>query len=112
MLLLAFDAEAPVGCVALRALEAPNIGEMKRLFVRPEARGRGVGAALVRALVERAREAGYAAVRLDTLPSMRAAQALYRQLGFQPIAPYSSSIPFFRRAVLSTCLTSFSLPPI
>ncbi len=87
-LLLAFDADAPVGCVALRPLEPPAICEMKRLYVRPEARGRGIAAALVRTLMSRAGEAGYSAVRLDTLPSMKAAQALYLRLGFRLIAPY------------------------
>lgn len=87
-LLLAFDAGAPVGCAALRPLEPPAVCEMKRLYVRPAARGRGIAEALVRALVSRAREAGYSTLRLDTLPSMESAQALYRRLGFRFIEPY------------------------
>jgi len=86
-LLLAFENETAIGCVALRALDAPY-AEMKRLYVRANGRGKGVGETLVQALVLRARAAGYAAVRLDTLPSMAAAQALYRRLGFRIIPPY------------------------
>jgi putative acetyltransferase len=56
--------------------------------VRPAGRGHGLGAALVRAILEGARAAGYRQVRLDTLPSMAAAQELYRRLGFREIAPY------------------------
>lgn len=86
-LLLALEDDRPVGCVALRALDPPY-GEMKRLYVRPEERGKRIGDALVAALVLRARAAGFAAVRLDTLPSMASAQALYRRLGFAIIPPY------------------------
>jgi ribosomal protein S18 acetylase RimI-like enzyme len=86
-LLLALDDGRPVGCVALRALEPPG-AEMKRLYVRPDGRGKGVGEALVRELIGRARSTGYATVRLDTLPSMTTAQAMYRRLGFRIIPPY------------------------
>lgn len=87
-LLLAEQEGQVVGCVALRPLEPPSVAELKRLFVRPAGRGRGTGAALTNAILARAREAGYERVRLDTLPSMGQAQALYRQLGFREIQAY------------------------
>lgn len=87
-LLLAQEDRRAVGCVALRPLEPPEIAELKRLYVRPDARGRGLGKALTLAILERAGAAGYRCIRLDTLPIMQEAQRMYRRLGFREIGAY------------------------
>lgn len=88
-LLLARDGDGrPVGCVGLRRLAADGCCEMKRLYVAPEARGCGLGRALVTAILSEAARIGYCEMRLDSLPVLEDATRLYRRLGFQPIPPY------------------------
>lgn len=80
------------GCIALRALKSDATGhtcELKRLWVRPGFRGRGIGRRLTEAALAAARETGYRDMKLDTLPAMMAeAGAMYRSLGFVECAPY------------------------
>ncbi len=87
-LLLAFDGGEAVGCAGFRRID-DGVAEGKRLYLRPASRGRGVGGALLLALLEEARAAGHRVFRLETLPGkMSAAAAMYRQMGFEEIAPY------------------------
>ena len=92
-LLIADQNGSARGCVALRPLpgggeSSRHTGEVKRLYVDPAARGAGVGRALMLALLDRARGAGYRELKLDTLATMREAQALYASLGFRECEPY------------------------
>lgn len=90
-LLLAYVDGALAGCCALRPLDnadIPNAAEMKRLYVRRAFRGFGLGRQLAEAILDAARQAGYASVLLDTLDDMEAARNLYADLGFQSIEPY------------------------
>jgi GNAT superfamily N-acetyltransferase len=86
-LLLAWDAGLALGCVAFKRLDEEAC-EMKRMFVPPMARGRGVGRALAEAVVGSARAAGYRRMYLDTSVRQTEAIELYRDLGFEPVEPY------------------------
>lgn len=85
---LARAAGEPAGVVGLRAIATPGDCEMKRLWVRPAQRSGGLGLRLVETCVAKARGLGYARLRLDTLPQMAAAHALYARLGFRETPPY------------------------
>ena len=92
-LLLAEVEGRDAGCVALRPLEGdPDAAELKRLYVRPEFRGAGIGRVLVTRVIEFARDAGYQRIQLDTLETMQAAQRLYLSMGFQ-IVPLPEGHP-------------------
>jgi putative acetyltransferase len=87
-LLLASEEGTAAGCVGIHALE-DSAAEMKRLYVRPAFRGRGLGRMLAVRACEEARSGGYRKIRLDTIAGpMDGAIALYRSLGFREIAPY------------------------
>jgi ribosomal protein S18 acetylase RimI-like enzyme len=88
-LLLVKDGETVLGCIALKPL-APGVAEIKRLYVKPEARGLKLGAALIDAITAEAARLGYRELKLDTLPHLQAAIALYRRAGFEAIALYGS----------------------
>ena len=89
-LLLVLSDGAPAGCIALRRLDAQSC-EMKRLYVRPEFRGRGIGSLLVQRILSDAREIGYRRMLLDTLPFLERAIQMYRKAGFYEIPSYNDS---------------------
>ena len=80
---------AAAGCIAVKPLRTDGLCEMKRLFVRPKFRGKGIGLKLAARIIEDAKRIGYRAMRLDTITGhMNAAIAMYRSLGFKEIPPY------------------------
>ena len=96
------ESGALLGSAAVKHLP-DGAAELKRVYVRPPARGTGLGRRLAEAAIDRARELGYEAIRLDTLPQMEAARALYASLGFEPCEPWvDHPIPgvlFFERSL-------------
>jgi putative acetyltransferase len=100
--LISDDATA-AGCAALREIES-GIAEMKRLYVRPQFRGRGFARVLAERLIDDAREIGYRAICLDTLASMQAARALYASLGFRPVPAY------YENPLADVCYMRLELP--
>jgi len=92
-LLLATIGGEPAGCVALRRFDQTR-GEVKRLYVRPQFRGSGLGKALMNALAAEARGIGYSELIADTIPKVMAtALAMYERLGFEHMEPYSDETP-------------------
>jgi len=109
-LLLAFDNNEVAGCIALRRI-GDDVCEMKRLFVRSDFRGKGLGRTLVEMIIAEAKEIGYQKIRLDTLPpKMNQAIALYRSLGFREIEPYYPN-PVPGAKFMELDLTPLSSPP-
>ncbi len=84
---MCWEAGLALGCVAFKRLDDDSC-EMKRMFVAPMARGRGAGRALADSLLERARDAGYRQMYLDTSVRQTEAIGLYRDLGFEEVGPY------------------------
>ena len=99
--LLAYREDAVVGCGAVRTF-APGVGELKRMWVRPDDRGTGVGSRLLKALTAESRALGHTTLLLDTNAALTEALALYRKHGFEPIAPYNDNpdaTDFLRKAL-------------
>jgi ribosomal protein S18 acetylase RimI-like enzyme len=90
--LIAFHADQLAGCAVLREI-GDGIGEMKRLYVRPAFQRCGLGRSLMERVIAEAKGAGYRALRLDTLPMMERAIALYRAFHFREIPPYGDNPP-------------------
>lgn len=107
-LLLAMAGDRPVGCAALRPLDA-EVCELKRVYVRPEGRGQGIGRLLIVTLIGTARRIGYRRIRLDTIPDLKPALGLYRSLGFRFIAPYRA-IPTERALFMELKLQEDPVP--
>ena len=109
-LLVALKDGQPVGCVGLRPLGAVDC-EMKRLYVRDAARGLGLGRILAERVIREARSIGYSTIKLDTLPSMGAAQALYEALGFRDTERYNDQVEGVRFMALDLEALEAPAPP-
>lgn len=86
-LLLAYKDDLPAGCAGIRRID-DETAELKRMYVQDRCRRQGIGVRLLEWSLQKAKELGYEKIRLDTLQSMTAAQALYRSFGFYEIEPY------------------------
>lgn len=98
-MLLATSAGSPAGCGGFRSLTG-QVAELKLIFVRPEFRGHGLGRRIVRELLERARQAGYAVVRLEATTFMTSAIAMYESMGFERCLPWHGIPESFRPMTL------------
>ena len=87
LILIAESEDKTAGCVALRKIDRETC-EMKRLYVKPEFRGKKIGLLLAEKIIEEAKKIGYKKMRLDTTPQMKKAIQLYKSLGFKEIKPY------------------------
>ena len=105
-LIIAIIEKKIVGCVALRKL-ADGICEMKRLYVKPVYRGKGIGKRLAKFIIEEGKKIGYTYMRLDTVPAMKEAIALYCSMGFYEIKPYREN-PIEGAMFLELNLKTFS----
>jgi ribosomal protein S18 acetylase RimI-like enzyme len=105
LLLARAENGAALGCVALREIAPKGCCEMKRLYVAPEGRGLGLGKALVQAILSEAARIGYREIRLDTLPTMAGALAVYRKAGFEQVEAYYDT-PIAGTVFLAKCLSS------
>jgi ribosomal protein S18 acetylase RimI-like enzyme len=106
-MILAMEKNDVAGCVAMRPL-SPEICEMKRLYVKPEQRGKNIGRMLAAKIIQAAIKCGYERMRLDTVPSMKPAQKLYESMGFKQIAAYRHN-PVPGATYLELKLSEFSL---
>jgi ribosomal protein S18 acetylase RimI-like enzyme len=106
-LVLVMDGTVAVGCGALRRLSV-GVCEMKRLYIRSDARGASLGRRVAEHLLDSARTLGYEKMRLDTLADMAPAQSLYRSLGFHEIAPYYNN-PLSNSVYMELSLTSAAI---
>jgi GNAT superfamily N-acetyltransferase len=88
---LAWDRNRVIGCIALRQMEQAHCAEIKRLYVRPAWRGRGIAQKLLKAAERFAKTSGYRSIYLDTAADMHAAARLYERSGYQPCQRYNDN---------------------